>query len=74
MPSEIAAFGETAPHLANHPLVLIGLALLLLFGVLWALIGSGILRRVDRKTSGVNGCATCAKWLIYKNVETMDVH
>lgn len=53
MPSEIAAFGETASHLANHPFVFIGLALLLFFGVLRALIGSGILRRVDRKMSGV---------------------
>ncbi|MGH9891595.1 MAG: hypothetical protein ACREA0_06365, partial [bacterium] len=52
MPSEIPAFGEIASHLAN-PLVLIGLALLLLVGVHRALIRSGILPRVDRKTSGV---------------------
>ena len=52
MPSELTAFGEIASHLAN-PLVLIGLALLLLFGVHRALIHSGILLPVDRKTSGV---------------------
>ena len=52
MPAELSAFGEIASHLAN-PLVLIGLALLLLFGVHRALIGSGVLPPVDRKTSGV---------------------
>jgi protein O-GlcNAc transferase len=52
MPSEITAFGEIASHLAN-PLVLIGLALLLFFGVHRALIRSRILPPVDRKTSGV---------------------
>ena len=52
MPSEFAAFGEIAPHLAN-PLVLIGLALLLVFGVHRALIRSGILPPVDQRTSGV---------------------
>jgi hypothetical protein len=52
MPSELAAFGEMASHLAN-PLVLIGLALLLFFGVHRALIRSGILPPVDRRASGV---------------------
>ncbi|MGH8572803.1 MAG: hypothetical protein ACREX8_09525, partial [Gammaproteobacteria bacterium] len=52
MPSELAAFGEMASHLAN-PLVLIGLALLLFFGVHRALIRSKILPPVDRRTSGV---------------------
>ena len=52
MPSEFAAFGEIALHLGN-PLVLIGLALLLVFGVHRALIRSGILLPVDQRTSGV---------------------
>jgi len=52
MRSELAAFGEMASHLAN-PLVLIGFALLLVFGVHRALLRSGILPPVDRKTSGV---------------------
>ena len=52
MRSELAAFGEMASHLAN-PLVLIGLALLLFFGVHRALLRSGILPPVDRRTSGV---------------------
>ncbi|MBA2593117.1 MAG: hypothetical protein H0U97_13050 [Gammaproteobacteria bacterium] len=52
MRSELAAFGEMASHLAN-PLVLIGLGLLLFFGVHRALLRSGILPPVDRKTSGV---------------------
>ncbi|MGH9198721.1 MAG: hypothetical protein ACRD1T_23705, partial [Acidimicrobiia bacterium] len=52
MPSELSAFGEVASHLAN-PLVLVGLALLLLFGGHRVLIRSGILPPVDRKTSGV---------------------
>ena len=52
MPSELAAFGEMASHLAN-PLVLIGLALLLVFGVHRALLRSRILPPVDRRTSGV---------------------
>ena len=52
MRSELAAFGEMASHLAN-PLVLIGFALLLFFGVHRALLRSGILPPVDRKTSGV---------------------
>lgn len=42
MCSELAAFGEMASHLAN-PLVLIGLVLLLVFGVHRALIRSKIL-------------------------------
>jgi len=52
MPSELTAFGGIASHLAN-PLVLIGLALLLLVGAHRALIGSGNLPPVDRRTSGV---------------------
>ena len=52
MPSELAAFGEIASHLAN-PLVLIGFALLLVFGVHRALIRSGILPPVDQRTSVV---------------------
>jgi hypothetical protein len=52
MRSELAAFGEMASHLAN-PLVLIGLALLLVFGVHRALLRSRILPPVDRRTSGV---------------------
>ena len=52
MPSELTAFGGIASHLAN-PLVLIGLALLLLVGAHRALIGSGNLPLVDRRTSGV---------------------
>ncbi|MGH8562995.1 MAG: hypothetical protein ACREXW_02455 [Gammaproteobacteria bacterium] len=52
MRSELAAFGEMASQLAN-PLVLIGLALLLFFGVHRALLRSGILPPVDRRTSGV---------------------
>ena len=43
---------EIASHLAN-PFVLIGFALLLLFGVHRALISSGILPPVDQITSGV---------------------
>jgi protein O-GlcNAc transferase len=52
MPSELGGFGEIASHLAN-PLVLIGFALLLLFGVHRALIRSGILPPVGQRTSGV---------------------
>ncbi len=52
MPSELTAFSGIASHLAN-PLVLIGLALLLLVGAHRALIGSGNLPPVDRRTSGV---------------------
>ncbi|MGH9892028.1 MAG: tetratricopeptide repeat protein [bacterium] len=52
MPSELAVFGEIAPHLAN-PLVLIGFGLLLYFGVHRALIRSKILPPVDRRTSGI---------------------
>ncbi|MGQ0594649.1 MAG: tetratricopeptide repeat protein [Gammaproteobacteria bacterium] len=52
MPSELTGFGEIASHLDN-PMVLIGLALLLVFGVRRALILSGVLPPVDRKTSGI---------------------
>ncbi len=52
MRSELAAFGEMASHLAN-PLVLVGLALLLVFGLHRALIRSRILPPVDRRTSGI---------------------
>jgi tetratricopeptide (TPR) repeat protein len=51
MPSELAAFGEIASHLAN-PLVAIGLVLVLFFSVHRALIHAGILRP-DPDTSGV---------------------
>jgi hypothetical protein len=46
MPSELTASSEIVSYLAN-PLVLIGLALLLLFGVHRVLIRSGILLPVD---------------------------
>ncbi|MGH8473780.1 MAG: tetratricopeptide repeat protein, partial [Gammaproteobacteria bacterium] len=52
MRSELAAFGEMASHLAN-PLVLIGLALLLFFGVHRALLRSKVLSPIDRETSGI---------------------
>jgi protein O-GlcNAc transferase len=52
MPSELTASSEIIPYLAN-PLVLIGLALSLVFGVHRVLIRSGILPPVDRMTSGV---------------------
>jgi hypothetical protein len=42
MPSELAAFGEMASHLANP-----------WSSVHWALLRSGILPPVDRRTSGV---------------------
>jgi tetratricopeptide (TPR) repeat protein len=44
-------FSEIAPHLAN-PLVLVGFALLLFFGVHRLLIRSGIIQPIDPKTSG----------------------
>ncbi|MGH8500650.1 MAG: hypothetical protein ACRERV_17835 [Methylococcales bacterium] len=49
---DLSNFGKIARHLAS-PLALIGLGLLLFYGIHEKLIDSGILQPVTRETSGV---------------------
>jgi len=52
MESMFEAFRKIAPYL-THPLVLVGFALLLFFGIHRQLIESGLLKPLDKETSGV---------------------
>ena len=49
--TSIGDFAKVAPYLTN-PLVLIGFGLMLLFGIYWALIQSGIFPPVSKAESG----------------------
>jgi hypothetical protein len=48
----IGQFSKIAPYLTN-PLVLIGFCLFLFYGLLWALLKSGLLSRLSQRQSSV---------------------